>query len=111
MGHIEHHAIVVTSFDHALLVEARNMADGLSMKPTDIVHSEVNGYESFMVPPDGSKSGWSESEAGDLRRSQLIAWMRSKSYVDGSSALEWCEVRYGSDDRTADVTQSQWSEP
>lgn len=108
MGHIRHHAIIVTSGDGKLLKAAWDEASSLDLHPTSIETSRVNGYGSFLVPPDGSKSGWADSDQGDARMASFVVWLRSKAYDDGSSSLEWCEVMYGHDDKCAVVTQSQW---
>ena len=50
MGHVTHHAIVVTSFDERDINAARDTAIsilGLSVSP--IVESPVNGYHTFLV--------------------------------------------------------------
>ena len=51
-----------------------------------------------MVPPDGSKEGWRESEAGDSTRAAFVKWLRSRCYDDGSSSYGWVEVQYADDE-------------
>jgi hypothetical protein len=58
----------------------------------------VNDSRAFFVPPDGSKEGWSESDEGDGRRDQFIAWLHKHRYSDGSGPLKWVEVRVSDDD-------------
>lgn len=96
MGYMVHHAIVVTSSITELIEEAQREAFRIfGTLVTPIVESNVNGYRSFLVAPDGSKEGWDESDLGDRRRSRFVAWLRSKYYSDGSSSLKWVEVQYG----------------
>lgn len=97
MGRIAHHAIVVTTWKPELLVEAHRKAEEFGCAVSSIVVSPINGYRSFLVAPDGSKEGWSDSDRGDEQRDKFIAWMNSKAYDDGSNALRWAEVFYGED--------------
>ena len=56
--------------------------------------------------PIGSKSGWKDDEDGENARAQFKSWLRlnwDRHY------FEWCEVRYGDDDREASVVDSQWA--
>jgi hypothetical protein len=107
MGHIIHHAIIVTSFDHDALSLAWIEASELGMSVTDVVSAPVGPYYSFMAATDGSKSGWPESDKGDKQRADLKEYIRAQAYDDGTNALEWVEVSYGSDDREAKVVDHQ----
>jgi hypothetical protein len=99
MGYMQHHAIVVTSFDKVKIGEALEHAKALGdMRVTAIVESNINGYHTFCVVPDGSKAGWHESEHGDSCRERLKAWLRAQIYGDGSSSIQWVEVMYGDDE-------------
>jgi len=69
----------------------------LGMIVTPVVETQMNGYHSFLIAPDGSKEGWEESNAGDARREGWKAWARSQVYDDGSTALKWVEVQYADD--------------
>lgn len=107
MGYIRHHAIIVTAPDYdlgnATLREARDFAARNGGLVSEIVQSTINGYQSFVMFPDGSKEGWPESELGDARRAALIAFMDTKRYSDGSGPLDWAEVQYGDDNRETRV--------
>jgi hypothetical protein len=108
MGHIVNHAIVVTSYTDEMLNAARQKAIDLGAHVTELVEHNINGESSFLIVPDGSKSGWDASDAGDARRDEWIAWARSQRHEDQSSPLAWVEVAYGSDDANATVTRSEW---
>jgi hypothetical protein len=98
MGHIRHHAIIVTGTYGDHIEKAHAVAVGLEMSVTPILPATVNATRSFMVGPDGSKEGWDDSDAGDARREHFVAWLNSYRYRDGSAPLAWVEVQYGDDD-------------
>jgi len=110
MGYERHNAILISSWNNALLAEAHRVAMDIfaSIAPmTPIVTSEINGVGTFLVAPDGSKEGWDESNAGDRARARMIGWLDEHRYEDGSTALAWVEVQYGDGDReTAVVAHS-----
>ena len=72
MGYMVHHAIVVTGYDehiqeaHAAALKVDKAA------VSDLTLTQVNGYQSFFVGPDGSKEGWKESDEGDTRRDAIV---------------------------------------
>lgn len=51
----------------------------------------VNGDQTMVFVPDGSKEGWPESAAGDRLRLQLIE-------IADSHELDWAHVSFGGDD-------------
>ncbi len=107
MGYERHHAIVVTASDHGRAVVARQHAAEIfgDNVVTGLVFSPTNAYVSFMVPPDGSKEGWTESDVGDRKREAFIGWLDDQRYVDGSSPYDWAEVQFGDDERVTVVTR------
>lgn len=98
MGYMRHHAIVVTGWGQAIL-DAQEMANSIFDNVSPIIRSEANGYDSFFIPPDGSKEGWDESNAGNKRRDDFIGWLRVQSWV------KWVEVQYGDDDGVTRITR------
>jgi hypothetical protein len=103
MGYHRHHAIVVTSWKDAGIetahAEASQIFSTTAAKVTPVTEPGVNGYRSFMVAPDGSKEGWSDSDQGDETRQRFIDWMNTQRCEDGSStALDWVEIGFGGDD-------------
>jgi len=95
MGYIRHHGMIVTSYDEERIEAAHEKARDIGMTVTEVVESPVNGYRSFCVAPDGSKEGWDASEKGDAQRDELVSWLESKSFEDGSAPYDWAEVQYG----------------
>ena len=103
MGYIRHNAIIVTTWKpgEALKVfdQAESLFPGAVLGPS---REMVNGYQTILVCPDGSKEGWPRSDEGDRCRGEFKAWLRDQPY------LEWAEIAYGDDDRSAQVVDSQW---
>lgn len=102
MGWHRHHAIVVTSFNQDSIDWAWDQAqeifqEGRIAPITDTAGPGVNDYRSFLIAPDGSKEGWSESDQADEAREQFIAWLESKRFEDGSSTLCWVEVEFSNE--------------
>jgi len=87
-----HHAIVVVSWNLQDIARARDEAKSVGMAVSDIVVSQMNGERSFMVAPDGSKEGWTESDDGDAQRDRFIAWLNGQRHSDGSTNLRWAEI-------------------
>lgn len=110
MGHVVHHAIVITSWDEKPLMQVYQTCANVGAQVTEIVRSRMNGYSTFVVTPDGSKSGWDEDAVGDAQREAIIAVCRKQRYEDGSSPLEWVEVSYGNDDNEAQVVHHEWDD-
>jgi hypothetical protein len=85
MGYMRHHAIVVTGGDWGALnivsAHAEIQAIGDTYERGALVSPlgppTTNAYRSFMVGPDGSKEGWTESHIGDALRRETI------QYLDG----------------------------
>lgn len=92
MGTIYHNAIIVTGWDLDDRIErAHAEAKRLGMRVSEIVWGTTNGYQTFMVAPDGSKEWWEESDRHDGLREQF------RAYLDAMEPypLDWVEVRYG----------------
>lgn len=103
MGYIRHHAIIVTGSDFTAIGQGNPIGDAHDKATllfngvcpvTPIMKGRINGYQSFMVAPDGSKEGWEESGRGDLARAEFIVWV-NKSSPPGY--LDWFLVEYGGD--------------
>ena len=106
MGYIRHHAIVVTTFEKSLIKPVHEKAiEIFGLSVSNVVGSQVNGYYSFFVGPDGSQLGWTEDEAGDSRREQFIGYLKSLAYDDGSSSIDYAELFYGDDEGESAVTR------
>lgn len=102
MGHIVHHAIIVTSSREELFDAAYDIARKIFPYVSPIAPSGINAVRSFFIPPDGSQSGWEGSEAGDARRDEFVQWLEAQRHSDRSSGLKWVEVSYGEDDEQPD---------
>lgn len=107
MGHVAHNAIIVTSWGDRTQA-ALDKARSFGLATSELIPGVANSYESFLVAPDGSKEGWPESEDGDRRREWFKSWLRDQRDEEGSSHLEWVEVRYGADEDDAKVVDHEW---
>jgi len=105
MGYMRHHAIIVTSWQKERLIEAHEVAERYFNNVSSIIHSGINGYTSFFVPPDGSKEGWADSDLGDDRRDKFLRWLDEQKYDDGSTHYDWVEVQYGDDEKITKITR------
>lgn len=94
MGYVRHHAIVVTGLRSQDIAAAREKAMDLGMAVSAPVGPTTNGTLSFLIAPDGSKEGWSESNDGNGRREAFKAWCRAHA----DCYIHWAEVQYGDDD-------------
>ena len=103
MGYIRHNAIVVTSWNDALINAAACRALNIGLTVLGPSEQATNGFRTMLVCPDGSKEGWEESDHGDRMRAAFRAWMNKQRYGDGSTSLHWVEIAYGSDDAEATV--------
>ena len=97
MGYIRHDAIVVTGWDYNRVRKAHNKATELGLIVSGIVESNINGYFSLLIPPDGSKEGWDESTVGDTRRQEWKEWAKTEKEL----WLDWVHINYGGDDPEA----------
>jgi len=111
MSYMAHNAIIVTSQIPEKLVPVRDHAVNLGLSCSEIIKSNINNVGTFLIAPDGSKEDWVDSDEGDKRRDEFTTWLRTQILCDGSSLFEWCEVRYGSDDRETKIVQHQWQKP
>ena len=93
MSYIRHHAIVVTG-QGVEIVEAHKTACGIFKFVSPLLDSYTNGYQSFFIPPDGSKEHWGESVNGNQRRELFINAIEKYRYDDKSHPLNVVEVHY-----------------
>jgi hypothetical protein len=105
MGWTAHDTVIATVSDYSASqvgltgrVEAWRAA--LPEKWATLVHgpvmSVVNGYLTWVMLPDGSKSGWTDDEIGDLYRAEFAALFNG-AYAD------IVEVKFGADLRGENV--------
>lgn len=109
MGYMRHNAIVVTAPMSERMVEVHTVISGLAARNggvcdvTPLTKEAMNGYVSFLVASDGSKEGWDTSEQGDRTRDEIIEYLNTLRYSDGSSSFRYVEVQYGDDERQSKV--------
>lgn len=98
MGHMRHHAIIVSAFQGERIEAAHARAVELGMSVTSITDVVTNGYRSFLIGPDGSKEGWGTSDEGDLKRASMVEYLDAQRHDDDSSSIQWVVVQYGDDE-------------
>jgi hypothetical protein len=105
MGYIRHTAIVVTGWNDVHIEKARTEAERLGLNPSEALPSKINGYETILIPPTGSKIGWEDAKVGEQAMDEFCGWMRSSELY-----LEWVRVDYGDDDCEATIMDNAWKE-
>ena len=98
MGIQQHDAIICTGWNPEHLRAAHDFAKAIFTgfnAPTEITPKTTNSYSSFMIPPDGSKENWTESEDGNKRRQEFIAYLTKGTYDDGSTSIDFVEASFG----------------
>ena len=113
MGMIQHKALLVTSCDRPKLMKARRKAVKLFDKNniTPITGAGMNGYETFVVVPCGSKLGWEPSQKHHSAMEVFIEFLNEMAYDDGSSPIDYVEVNYGEFPLTANHNGIEASVP
>ena len=103
MGHICHHGIVVTAWNKERIAKAHAKAKEIfGVNVSEIVPSQINGYVSFLVAPDGSKEGWIDSQNGDDEREKF------KHFLEHTRELycDWIEYEHDVDNAFARLSAS-----
>ena len=102
MGYIRHHAIVVTSNEEGIK-KSHTKAKEIFPNVSNIMKDGINGYQSFFIPPDGSKEGWPSSHKGDQRRKEYVQWINEQAYDDGSNQISFAHFYYGDDEEQCEI--------
>lgn len=96
MGTINHNAIVATTWSEGVY---QGVLDWLRENEigNHFIAFTSKTLQTFSIvqPPDGSKEGWGESEAGNALRDRFVARMKEDEYEDGPSPWSWVEVGFG----------------
>ena len=118
MGHIKHHAIVVTSWQNEHLEEARQKAIEIFEKNfenepyekpyakkliSEITEGLTNGINSFFIAPDGSKEGWETSNNGNNARKEFLDWLQNEE----DNYCDYVEISFGGDEHKTKIIRSK----
>ncbi len=98
MGVENHNAVLATTWDEKRVDALVLWISGLDDNEQGLFvfsESQINGYSTIILVPDGSKEGWDDSDKGDSLRGKFIARLREDEWEDGSSPWDWIEVGYG----------------
>lgn len=110
MGFMRHDVIIVTSWNRTLIDAAHAKATELGLEVLGPSKGKINGVCTIFICPDGSKEGWPKSDDGDIARATFIDFLKSNSYDDGSTSLEWVALRYGNELNEAETTMAEIKE-
>lgn len=94
MGYIRHDAIIVTGMSKYVAI-AHSKAFNLQLETTSMETSRINGECSFLIIPDGSKEGWTDSDEAEVHRQKWIKWAKE---VQREIYFDWVWVSFGGDD-------------
>lgn len=97
MGVENNNAIIATTRNSEEVARIKEWVEGLeSMKDLFLFGSpQINNKTTVVMVPDGSKEGWTESDAGDNLRSLFIKEIEKANYENGSNPWDFIEVGYG----------------
>lgn len=105
MGTMHHHAVIATTWDATEMKRIRDWVGKITFpKHAHFKHPRqlflfgdglVNGEQTVVMIPDGSKEGWPESDDCNALRAEFITELQRSDYEDGSSPWCWVEVGFG----------------
>lgn len=96
MGFIRHDAIILTGRSEdvqRVYDKALQHFQGSCVRVSEVTGMAMNATTSFLVAPDGSKEGWTDSDEGDRLRDSFVRWLA----VEGP-LIDYIEVRFGGDE-------------
>lgn len=95
MGIINHNAIIATTYDDERAEALRDWIVEHGLNLFAECKALVNSYHTFVLVPDGSKEGWTESDTVDTLRDGFVSRLAADQFGDGSSPWAWVEVGFG----------------
>ena len=95
MGVINHDCIIATTWCKESMERLIASAKNWGIEPLIVTPPNQFGYLTALLPPDGSKEGWSDSNNGDTMRNSFIFLLETFNYEDDSNPFSWVEVSYG----------------
>jgi hypothetical protein len=109
MGTINHTALILTSLFVEKITEAHKVAVSIFGElATPLIPYVVNEGMSFMIAPDGSKEGWSQSDNRDHDQAEFISWVNDTfNYIEEGERnqfIEMVEVTFGEYDKDGKVS-------
>ena len=90
--------VIATTWDDEAVDMIRQWVNTLNFnyqKLFAFLPSLVNGKQTIILAPDGSKKGWDVAKEGDLLRNLFIIKLEDFNYEDGSNPFDFIEVGYG----------------
>ena len=95
MGYTNHQTIIVTTYRLEYIEEAHRKAKEIfTQKISEILRAPVNDWYTFIIPTDGSKEGWEDSQVGDTQREAFKNWVKEMGFSDESNRYTCIELSY-----------------
>ena len=98
MGIENNECVIATTWDNKAVDSIRLWVDTLEFSHQALfafLPSLVNGKQTIVLAPDGSKKGWDTAKKGDTLRKSFIKKIEKFDYEDGSNPFNFVEVGYG----------------
>lgn len=96
MNEAIHSVVLVTAmFRHQELTAARKRAGMLGLVTSPVASSPLNGCETFMVLPSGSRAGWPQDSGHSQAVKEFVSWLETKRDAGGLRIFDWAAVEYG----------------
>lgn len=104
MGYIKHNTMTITGYgagkEEFMLVFAK-AKELFGSLVSDIVVSQVNGFNTFIVSTSGSYQGWEEDTQHNDHLKILADYIDSFRFEDNSNLIQFVQVTYDERYRTA----------
>jgi len=98
MGIVNNECVVATTWDDKAVHSIRQWIKEQTPDHQTlfaVLPSLVNGYQTIILAPDGSKKGWGTAKEGELLRDSFIKKLQEFDYEDDSNPFAFVEVGYG----------------
>jgi len=98
MGIENNECVIATTWNKEAIENIKQWITSLdlTLQPLfTILPSLINGKQTIILAPDGSKKGWKTAQIGNDLRDSFINKLKGFDYEDGSNPFAFVEVGYG----------------
>ena len=98
MGVENNECVIATTWDNNKIESIKQWVKTLDKHHQTLfafLPSLVNGKQTIILGPDGSKKGWDIANTVEILRNNFIKQLESFNYSDGSNPFDYVEVGYG----------------